>query len=108
MLDYNNIPLPKRLDTECFCTWYWDQHVSIHMLMGHETIFPQSFDFWLLMGTLAQISADNPLVFGSCIGEYNQILSEHDGIHNHHCQHALSLRREHIEILSSCASTWKI
>ena len=106
MLNYNNIQLPKRLDTECFCTWHLDQHVSTYMLMEHETIFRQSFDFWFLMGTLAQISAGNHLVFGYCIGEYNQALSEHDGSHNHHCQHDHSLRRAHLKILSSCASTW--
>jgi len=47
--------------------------------MGHETIVHQSFVFFL-MGTLPQFSASNPLVFGYCIGEYNQTLSEHDGI----------------------------
>ena len=72
---------------------------------GNEILFDQSFGFLFLMGTLTQISASNPLSFSSCISEYNQTLSEHDGIHNHHCQHAHSLRREHLVVLSSYAST---
>jgi len=83
--------LYMRLGSTCIHT-----HVD-----GNEILFDQSFVFLFLMGTLPQISASNHLVFGSCIGEYNQTLSGNDGIHGHHCQHAHSLRREHLVILSS-------